>query len=350
MIAKSGVTKLNTSTVANKPTVIHFTEAGGGVLTSISQIISLTPSLNHIVFARSRDNFSDFKLINQCNAQVIQWENTLLIGMLKLAILKKKNSGAIVHLHSSKCGVARFLPNISRAIYSPHCFSYERKDIGLIIKKFYEVIEFIAARRTALTICVSQRELNLALKLNKKANALIHEHVVDEWRAKKPNKLITAIGRICAQKNPELFVEIVNNLRFIHSDLTVRWIGDGDQKMRQLLLDNGIEVSGWQDAAKVQELLSDGSVLLHCALWEGMPVVFFEALAGGIPVVVKRENYLDGNNRFLTFDSVQEAVEICSNLILNQTRNDIHSVDQKHASEILSSAYAQIRQMETKSR
>jgi glycosyltransferase involved in cell wall biosynthesis len=323
--------------------IIHFTEAGGGVLTSISQIINLTPEFKHIVLARKRENFSDFSLIDENYAQLIQWNNSLLIGMLKLAILKCKNANAIVHLHSSKCGAARFLPAFSKSIYSPHCYSFERKDIGVIKSSFFKTIEFLAARRTSLIICVSQREEALSLKLNGNSKTLIHEHVISEWKSEKPNKTIIALGRICDQKNPELFLEIVKNIRKKHSDIRYIWIGDGSRAKRQLLLENGVEVTGWLKSDKVNELLSQSSLLLHCALWEGMPVVFSEALAGGIPVVAKMEDYLVGNHKVLTYQSALEAATICLNIVLEKTRNEGYSADKTHAAEKLYDAYTRIR-------
>ena len=66
-----------------------------------------------------------------------------------------------------------------------------------------------------------------------------------------------------------------------------RWIGDGDEDLREVLEDAGVEVTGWLDRAELRRTLLASDLMLHTATWEGFPVSVVDAAALDLPVVAR---------------------------------------------------------------
>lgn len=184
----------------------------------------------------------------------------------------------IVHLHSSAAGfIGRFaLPcNIANVIYTPHCFSFLKKDVSKIVSKTFYLCEKIAAKRKCLIVACGKGEFEFAKKLTSKCvlvNNGIDISKLDDINEVNIAPIIVTTARITFQKNPYLFNEIANSLpqyKFI-------WIGDGE--LRNVLTAPNIEVTGWKTRDEVIDMIKKTSVFLFPSLWEGLSISLLEAM------------------------------------------------------------------------
>ncbi len=194
----------------------------------------------------------------------------------------------VVHLHSSKAGfIGRLAVRDSsrrRVFYSPHGFSFLRRDVGMLKRRIFFLLELAADRIGRGTIiAVSQGELAEALKITSRAQAVNNfidvSPIPKAGRERSGMPIIATCGRIMPQKNPALFNELA--LRF--PDCRFLWIGDGPVK-HELTAPN-ITVTGFMTRKEAMELVSRALIYVQPSLWEGMPVSVLEAMAAGVPVV-----------------------------------------------------------------
>ncbi len=300
--------------------ILHVCEAGGGgVLTALNGWIHSAREFDHTIFiSRRSDSFSE--LVWPDNVEWIVASDGFFDMAIKYRKLLKGNEFDLIHFHSTKAGFLRIFNHNSVVIYSPHCFAFERNGRKGALNVFIYLIEKILARSTRFFAAVSERERYLALRLNSFAKVELVSFNVSKWVRSQPKSKIVSVGRLCYQKDPNEFIEIVNLLRMLNPKLEFVWIGDGDLKYRQSLTRNGVRVTGWIEPSKLIGELKDAALLLHTARWEGMPVVFAEALAGGIPLVVRYSKYL-ANDSILEeisfYETRFEAVQMCEDILSN---------------------------------
>ena len=107
------------------------------------------------------------------------------------------------------------------------------------------------------------------------------------------SKTILSVGRLDAEKNPTLLVEVLAALRAEGSDWRLEVCGEGPLRaeLERSLADAGLEahaeLAGYVPIdAGLLERYRRAHVLLHSSLSEGLPQTLLEALAAGLPVVV----------------------------------------------------------------
>jgi glycosyltransferase involved in cell wall biosynthesis len=103
--------------------------------------------------------------------------------------------------------------------------------------------------------------------------------------------VVLSVGRLDAEKNPLLLVDIISAL--VEAD--PRWhltvCGEGPllatlkERVAEPALDAHVEVRGYVPFADLRDLYRSSHVFLHLSLTEGLPQVLFEAFAAGLPVV-----------------------------------------------------------------
>lgn len=91
---------------------------------------------------------------------------------------------------------------------------------------------------------------------------------------------VCTVGRICCQKNPQLF----NGIALLLPDIRFVWIGDGD--MRGCLSAPNITVTGWKSRDEVMKIVARADVFVLTSLWEGLPIALLEAMYLGCLCVV----------------------------------------------------------------
>lgn len=191
----------------------------------------------------------------------------------------------LVHMHSSKAGAIGRLaisPKKTKLFYTPHSYSFCKKDESRLKIKFYQLIETILGKRNCTTIACSKGEYEEAVKVTKNAiyiNNGIDIKELEQFILNESEKIIDTkklkictVGRIGSQKNPKLFNKIAENFR----DIEFMWIGDGN--LKDVLISPNIQVLGWCNREKAIQELHQNDIFILPSLWEGLPMTLLEAM------------------------------------------------------------------------
>lgn len=205
----------------------------------------------------------------------------------------------VVHLHSSKAGVLGRVAscmNLNRkpCFYTPHGFSFLRRDVSKLKCSAFRAFEKIAARLAGITLACSESEKQHAQSLFPQNNVILIENAVDV-KAIKPVKnansgicRIATTGRLCPPKNPSAFTRLAAEFLSIEN-VSFLWIGGGDLEA-DLLIDgkrpNNLTATGWITGEEVASHLQETDIFVMTSLWEGMPLSLLEAQTAGLPAVV----------------------------------------------------------------
>jgi glycosyltransferase involved in cell wall biosynthesis len=121
---------------------------------------------------------------------------------------------------------------------------------------------------------------------------------------------VVAVGRLCRQKNPELFCRIAERCRNASRHLRFAWIGDGDANL--LSPNSGVMQLGFREDAR--EIVQAADLCLMTSRYESFGYVTAEAMAAGVPVIGTNvtgtiDLIRDGVNGFL-FDPADETAAV----------------------------------------
>ncbi|WP_233855674.1 glycosyltransferase [Paraburkholderia sp. HD33-4] len=207
----------------------------------------------------------------------------------------------IVHMHSSFAG---FLGRVSTLfalpetafLYSPHCISFMRRDIGTVKRYCFAALEWLASVKNCTYVGCSESE-RAAIRRYLGREAVLVENAMEQGVAiqrdnrrpgaertgSKRRPIIATVGGIRVQKNPQLFAEIARSFERGYAEFV--WIGDGDAGLKRTLEDAGVRVTGWLTRSDVMDAVAEADIYLSTASWEGMPISLIEAMTLGTPVV-----------------------------------------------------------------
>lgn len=277
--------------------VLHIAESyGAGTAGAISAYVRSTPDLEHHLMYRGRESepLSGHEPIFTSRHQL---GDGISRNVRAIRRVTKDLRPDVVHAHSSWAGVLTRLSILRlrsrRIVYTPHCFAFERRDIGSIKRFVIRLCEAILSLNTTVIAACSQREGELARGLRRPAPRAIHVPNVaigsSAQTARSPDHIagVFTVGRVSAQKDPEFFAAFVQELRRLHPSLAATWVGGGDPSLEKSLRDAGISVTGWSDASTVQGWLASGQVYVHTAAWDGFPLTILEANAAGARIVAR---------------------------------------------------------------
>jgi len=322
--------------------ILHITEAGGGVLEIIKNLIEIDSKNHHILLARRRDFSSQTIERSDLNFEVYFWDGNLIKALKKYRYINRLREIDIVHMHSSRAGLFRLLLFGPSKVYSPHCFAFERLDIPLVMRFVYRMVEIVLLKISDGFMGVNSFEVDWAMQEKPHINTILYEFVAHPGSRIGETRKIISVGRICKQKNPEKFAEIILSLRKKGLDVDGVWIGDGERNARRSLENCGIQVTGWLPSEEVVKYLKKSRILLHTAKWEGMPVVFFESWSIGLPIIAAEANYLRNVSQVSRFQSVAEAVELIEIELKTESKIGSKVRSEEKASQELQDFYGKL--------
>ena len=324
--------------------VLHLVEpGGGGTLSALRGWIKITPEFNHTVVIRRIESEHYEGIESLPNCKVFYWDGAFFVGINYLKLVASNEEYDVLHLHSSLSGLARFRTWGIPTVYSPHCYAFLKTDVPVVLRSFYKFVERLLAFRTSGYVCVSNYEERLSYRISQTKQSVVIEHVIEPWKIGPAQNYVIGMGRLCNQKNPVGFLEIVKITRAEGMNIQFLWIGEGEERFRNLLVEHGVEVTGWLKESEILDLMSNALLLLHCALWEGMPMVFSEALAGGLPILAKSANYLQDENRAFIFNSNEEALLKIKQIYISKKRNVPILANRFEEGKKLSQFYIQVK-------
>ena len=250
------------------------------------------------------------------------------ITLLKLWRLFRRERPDIVHTHSSKAGIlgrlAARLAGVPVIFHTYHGFGFNDFQPRLI-KTLYIWLERITGRVTNQTVIVSYANAKRAedsgivrnndwilcrdaISLEQFMQPGPRRTKLREWNVPENRVVAGMVACFKLQKSPLDFVEVA--ARVLKETDRVHFImaGDGElrpaieARIRDLGISSHITLLGWQK--DMPEVYRNLDVVVLTSLWEGLPCVFSEAMAAGLPIVATqvdgaREAIIDGDNGFL---------------------------------------------------
>lgn len=277
--------------------VLHVVESyGAGTATALDQYVRATPELEHHLIRRYRpddDHADDGE--QRRFASVSDLAPGLLPAVRSVRRRVRELGPDVVHGHSSFGGAFARLGTPrggALRVYTPHCFATERRDISGVARVGYATAERVLGRRTDVVAGCSAREVQLARRFAPKARHLFVPNVSGvAARTSEPHNsppvLVTA-GRVTAQRDPDLLLAVLAELRRLGVDVRARWVGGGDPASIARLEAAGVEVTGWVPRSDGLAQVAAADVYVHTAAWDGTPMTLVEAVSLGVPTVARR--------------------------------------------------------------
>ena len=327
--------------MVKKKKVLHIVEAfGGGVFTFMVDLLNATSQYYNITLACSIRNQTpaDYKKYLNDDIKIVELKNGSRSINLKsdLKLFKEiKNlvddeQPDIVHLHSSKAGfIGRLILSDKKykILYNPHGFAFLQKDSNKIKRFIYKTFEYIASKKGGIIVGVSKGEYDEALKLTSRAY-LINNGIdinklpkFEEKNCNKNNIKICTVGRMCYQKNPELFNEIAENF----PNIEFTWIGEGE--LEHMLTAKNINKTGWMKKDDVLNLVNKSDIFILTSLWEGLPIALLEAMYYKKICIVSNSignrDVINGKNGFIA-NNLDDYVNVINSII--SSNEDINEI------------------------
>ena len=273
-----------------------------------------------------------------------------LRALFALTRLLRRIKPAIVHTHSSKAGIlgraAARLAGVPVIIHSIHGFGFTRFQ-SLPVRRTLMALECLAAKITTRFFAVSEANRRLGVELGFFPDdrcvvirsgvdvAAIRKTGVDTTAKKRelglePGRpVVGMVAPMKPQKAPLDFVRVAAKVAAKKPETQFLFVGDGELReameaeIARLDLTNSFRLAGWRrDVPAVMRCLD---VFVLTSLWEGLPRVYLEALASGVPVVGTRvdgaaEVVRDGVNGYLLAPGdVQGLADRVLSLLANPT-------------------------------
>jgi glycosyltransferase involved in cell wall biosynthesis len=213
----------------------------------------------------------------------------------------------VIHCHGGRAAFFRsFVSDVTPSLYTVHGFHFARKNWPARVAGWLG--EYLTIPRMQEVVFVSDFDRRLALRSgllpSRKPIRVIHNGIpapkVDRCEPKE--KLgVGFIGRMVYQKNPQLFVDVIERLPTVKAVM----VGGGDleRDVQRMIQERGlsdrVQLYGSLGHKEALEVLSKLDVLLMTPRWEGLPLLPLEAMflnvpvvstsSGGIPEVIEHE-------------------------------------------------------------
>jgi glycosyltransferase involved in cell wall biosynthesis len=316
--------------------IVHIVEPlAGGIVTFLQSLVENLHEDFHIIIHGERKQVTPFSEVKTQfaypNVKFLRWKSAQRSLRLKADIaaaielyvilkrLKKNGSLDIVHLHSSKGGfigrvVCRLLGIQHRVVYTPNGAPF-LGSASRFSNYIYKRLEKLASIFGGQVVCCSTSEQNAyelaginVLMINNGTHSRQSAYVPNKMQENKQFKIVTS-GRIVDQKNPILFNKIAAYFEEF-KQFEFIWAGDGTD--RHLLTAKNIRVTGWLAKDDLNNIVSNASMYLSTATFEGLPFSVLEALALKKPVLLtdcvgNKDLVMDGLNGG-TFKHASEAI------------------------------------------
>jgi glycosyltransferase involved in cell wall biosynthesis len=239
-------------------------------------------------------------------AEILPWRASRLPGpalvleIIELARIVRAFRPQLVHLHSSKAGLAGRLLLRGRlpTVFQPHAWSFYAAD-GLL-GAATQTWERAAARWASAIVCVSETERRDGERTGIRARWYLipngvelsrypAELVSDRAGARQrvglpPGPLVVCAGRLCPQKGQDLLLAAWPLIQESIPRATLVLLGDGPARSElERRLPEGVMLAGERE--DVRDWLVAADVVAVPSRWEGHAHAILEGMAAGRPVV-----------------------------------------------------------------
>ncbi len=296
------------------PHIIILVEAGGGVMRHIidlyhglkQQRFNVTVILSPIrIEERYKSELSALDQGDLIYLPMRRWphpSDAIAYWTIRKIIKRIKGRKVILHAHSTKAGLLGFLlkRSLLGSIYTPHAYRGLDPELTGLSRFAIEMIESMYSRSFDRVIAEVPLEYEYGkhLGLSKAAlqmipNAMsLHEVDFDEIYARRMTlatpPTLGFVGRLVHQKNPLLFIEVLNEVIQGGCDAKAVLLGEGpfQSEMKKLAGRYGIaDRIEWRGETPAKLSYPDMDVLVHTSLYEGTSYTLLEASAALLPIV-----------------------------------------------------------------
>lgn len=276
-----------------KKKILMVCEAfGGGVFTYVSQLCndmcdSFEVYLAYSVRPQTPKNYKEAldSRINLIEVKNFGHLKNPLADIRLISELRKIECDIkpdVIHLHSSIAGgVGRiaFKGKNNTVVYTPHGYSFMLMGKKGSLKMWiYKQMEKALGQGNSITLTCCESEDEVA-KTVSRHTAYIETGVnVEDLSAsldgivpvRNGKFTVYTLGRICVQKQPELFnriAELVPEARFV-------WIGSGE--LSDKLTASNVEVTGWKPRKEALAMAKGADIYILCSLGEAIAMSLIE--------------------------------------------------------------------------
>lgn len=329
---------------------MHIVQCAGGVDCYLRMLLAHMnrSSFEHILVCSFDYNKEDYEHIVDTFIQVDMC-NTLSLEKDRYATIKvrgliREYRPDAIYCHSSKAGGIGRIANIGLGtpiVYNPHGWAFNMNS-SWTKKELYLWIERILALFTTKLVAISNYEklsaienrVTSAQKIKVIFNGIDVENINSQLfengitrellGIRNDAYVIGMVGRISAQKSPDVFVRAAAKIRDYIPESHFIIVGDGDQRseieglINEIGLKQSVTITGWVDNPLPYTMLFDQALLL--SRWEGFGLVLAEYMKLGKPVVATEINAIpdlitDHDNGLLVeVDNVQQIVDAVLNI------------------------------------
>lgn len=305
--------------------VLHIVESyGGGVASAIEEYARSLPEMEHHLLRAVRIGTYSEGGTELLFASEGSLSRNPLTAVRQVRKVLKATDPNVVHSHSSFAGLYTRLAYFNRSrnaapiIYTPHGFSFERRDQNKFQRLAYWLIEWLLSWNTDVIAGCSEREASLAMKFHARRPPLHVPNVAAglsvssqprSGRTHKGGISLVGQGRLGPARDPGFFLKVIDELVALGVSFTASWVGSGDEEWEQLFRDKNVEVTGWKTRTETLSLVAAADVYLHTAAWDGFPMAVLEAQAVSTTAFVRRIAAFDGAPENIVFDTPSEMVK-----------------------------------------
>jgi glycosyltransferase involved in cell wall biosynthesis len=301
--------------------VLHvMLRAGAGQVSAAQNYVLSTPEFDHHLLLATDPTCHLGPEFEALAASVTEMPAGWPARVRAVRVTAERLQPDAIHAHSSfGGGLARsVLPRRwrRRVVYTPHCYSFFRQDIGPVARAGFRMAELVLAHRGPVVAACSPHEERAARRLSGRQFVVTVPNIVADYTpgplapppvSGEPLRIVT-VGRVSPQKLPALFAEAARASRDRGLQSTWTWIGGGDPAGEAELAAAGVEVTGWVDRRRGLQLLEQAHVYVHTAAWESAPMTVLEAAVADVPVLARRIPSLDALGVAPLWDSVDELL------------------------------------------
>ncbi|MDO6759756.1 glycosyltransferase family 4 protein [Tamlana sp. 2_MG-2023] len=339
--------------------IIHILNSVGGVDVSLRLILENIDSkkFESIVIHGTADTKTPY--VDNLGNPVVDYKvpiqrdislyNDLSAIKHTLKILKKEQP-LLIHAHSAKGGIiAKIIASIIKVpvLHTPQAYSYLSAQSNLKKKLFLSTERlFVGLNNKILASSTSEQNRAInevgypkekVLLFNNSINPIDKTEVLSIpkiW----PDNYICSVGRPSFQKNIELMLDVIFEIKKSINDIHLVLMGVGyhspnleevKRKIKALGLEKNITLLEWTSREDIFNIIKGSKLYLTTARYEGLPYSIIESLSLGKAIVAtdadgNRDLVEDGYNGRLIFnenisDLAQAVVEIINSDKINKT-------------------------------
>ncbi len=320
--------------------ILHFVEAWhGGIASYVAALIKEQSLQGHrVILLADPERFQADP--RQLSCQVEEYKSSR--NIIRLPSIRKSLAGVInkynpdvVHVHSTYPGFfSRFPRSLHRRIiYTPHGWSFLKKDISVLVRYSYGIVENVLSKHAAAIMCMSFEEIREARRIGipRSRLSMIHTGIERELipliKSDDGDQFdglqVGFFGRFCYQKGADLLPELADRLQ---PGVIINAFGSGPMEQQLLDLAPTIKLHGWIPHHELMEEMAKMDAIIIPSRWEGFSVTALEALRAGIPIIVSGETSLTevvthGYNGLIMREySAEHLADLLNNLTLSSCR------------------------------